>query len=147
VSENDTADLIHDLAPDPVIRQFVMTVDPPHLAARTSREFYDHNPSLLVMDLPRIEGDALYQVSISATSDEEKQTKLWRHIIRQWKKNLTYGVTVINPDTGASVYERTFGYTRGALALERNGVQMHPVAGGNLIRLSQEPYTDSRLRS
>ena len=43
------------------------------------------------------------------------------------------GVIVMNPDTGASGWERTFRYTEGAKEIASAGVPMLPIGGGNLV--------------
>lgn len=129
------ANVTAEIAFDVKMRDFLLTVDPPILPARISGEWYDNNPSFLTLELPRIVDGGMYQVALSGRTDNESHALIWKQIVSALKSRLKFGVTVINPDSQATAYAKTFGYTSGALELERSGVIMRPVAGGNLIRL------------
>ena len=120
--------------------ELALTVDRPVLPARSNTDFAEKNPNKLRLDIRRVHPDGLRQTFLSAHSEDATALPLWKKIAQRLKAATKAGVIVKNPDTGASVEDRTFRYSPGAKALAARGVRMLPLAGGNLIEFPESVH-------
>lgn len=110
-----------------------LTLTKPKMPAKDQFDFYAKNPGHLHISLPTKDPEGLRQVALSTRTDDPELLSIWRKVARRLKGMTRAGVFVMNPDTGASGWQRTFRYTEGAKAMASTGVPMLPVAGGNLV--------------
>jgi hypothetical protein len=96
-------------------------------------DFHDKHMDRLIIHLPTRKSEGLRQVALDARTGDPEVLSIWKKIARRLKGMTRAGVIVMNPDTGASGWERTFRYTEGAKEMASAGVPMLPIGGGNLV--------------
>ncbi len=119
--------------------QLGLIVSKPILSMRGTMDFLDKNPNALCISIERKGEKGMRQSSLSARTDDAAILSVWKKVAKLLKDMTQTGVIVINPDTGASVLDRTFRYSAGAKSLASSGLPMLPIAGGNVIEFSDSP--------
>jgi hypothetical protein len=110
-----------------------LTLTKPKLPVKDQLDFYNKNPGHLHISLPTKDPEGLRQVALSTRTDNPELLSIWKKVNRRLKGMTRAGAFVMNPDTGARGWQRTFRYTEGAKAMASTGVPMLPVAGWNLV--------------
>jgi hypothetical protein len=117
-------------------RRLALTTTPPSLPAASALKFEDQNPDCLIIDIGRRTSRGLEESSISARTSDERAFGAWRQVAKRLKAITQAGAVAVNPDTGATAKVRNHRFTKGAKALENEGVAILPLAGGCVLRLN-----------
>jgi hypothetical protein len=110
----------------------------PNLEVSSQSDYYSQNPDTVILNIGVVTPAGLEESCLSMRTENESVKKLGNSIARMLKKITKAGATAVNPITGATAPSGTHRYSEGAVVLERAGVKILPVAGGNLYRLGQD---------
>jgi hypothetical protein len=134
MEELDTKDLLEAFA-DPTVYSLVLAVPPLVAPVNDLNDLLQKNPGALLLDIGRRTENGLRESWIRARASAPDVVKVWKKIFSRFKRVTRAGATAINPATGATSRARDHRYTEGAMALNREGVAMLPMAGTAILRL------------
>lgn len=102
------------------------------------------NQDRLALQLPEMRPEGLRQGNLGTLSEDETHLRVWRAVIRYFRKQTTAGVWVLNPSSRARGFYKNIRYSAGVAELHRQGLQLLPFAGGNRVYIAEpeaEPGT------
>ena len=137
VKQIKSADLADALSSEGY-RELVLTTSEPQMNVSGHMELSDKNPGMLRITLETPNVNRLRQSQLSARTTDPKILKTWQKLAACVKSHTKAGVTVENPKTKKTVFNRTFRYSHGAEDLASKGVIMLPVAGSNVVHFSSD---------
>ncbi len=118
---------------------------------RSHLDCVDKHPNRLVVQLPEQRPLGLREGSLATLSQDEEHLRVWRSIIRYFRKQTTAGAWVVNPAFGTKGYYKNIRYSPGIAALHRAGLHLLPFAGGNQVFIDEPdvatPITGSIRRT
>jgi hypothetical protein len=123
-----------DLASNLSIQRIAFFASNPDLSVNTPNEFSDQNPDKLLLAIGRLEERGLRESWLTAKEDSQN-FPIWKKIAKELKTVTQAGAVAVNPATGAKSKLRTHRYTKGAKALEQEGMDILPVAGSAKLKL------------
>jgi hypothetical protein len=115
--------------------RWAFSLSPFITATANEIEFADRNPDHLRLDWGEPTQEGLPQSWLSARTANRNAIAVWKRIAGRIRRATKAGVTAISPEGGASVLMRSFRYSPGAEALEKEGIQMLPFAGTSRLRI------------
>ena len=113
----------------PVSFEIAFTLDPPLLPVKGNIEFIDKNPDQLGLQIGRRTKNGLEESTLSCRTDNPAALEVWRKVADRLKNMTKAGITIVNRQSGDKRFYRSFRYTKGAEALEGNGVEMISPSG------------------
>ena len=90
--------------------------------------FAESNPDYFLVHPGRLDDGGLMESLIGCTTDNPRSITAWRTLIRRAKKDMLRGATFINA-MGQRFNKPNHPYTKGALILQGEGVQMLSMSG------------------
>jgi hypothetical protein len=104
------------------------------------------NKDRLALQLPEMRPEGLREGDLGTLSEDEAHLRVWRAVIRYFRKQTTAGMWVLNPATRARGFYKNIRYSSGIAELHRQGLQLLPFAGGNRVFI-EEPDTEPGARA
>lgn len=115
--------------------RLAFTLGKPTLPASDGLDFATKNAHHLRLDCGRRTDNGLEQSWLSARTDHPQSLAAWRRVATMLKRRTVAGVVAVNRSSGATAIIKSFRYSNGARALERDGVVILPPQGPNGPRL------------
>jgi hypothetical protein len=100
------------------------------------------NPDRLALQLPDRRPKGLRAGMLGTLSEDAAHLRVWRAVIRYFRKQTRAGVWVVNESSGARGLYKNIRYSPGVAELHRQGLQLLPFAGDNRL-LIEEPAEPS----
>jgi hypothetical protein len=121
-------------------RQFnelILGLDHEKLAAfATNLKSSDYPPGIRVM-FPEMTSEGLRSGSLDLIQKQPMNLDIWKALVADVKKHTTAGMWVYIKFNGRKVFDKDLRYTPGIVDLTRQGVQLLPFAGGNLVTVDE----------
>jgi hypothetical protein len=102
------------------------------------------NQDRLALHLPEMRPEGLRAGNLGTVSEDEGHLKVWRSIIRYFRKQTTAGMWVMNPSSGARGLSKNIRYSPGIAELHRQGLKLLPFAGDNRVFIEEPVSTAAR---
>jgi len=96
------------------------------------------NPDRLALQLPDRRPEGLREGRLGTLSEDEAHLRVWRAVIRYFRKQTTAGVWVVNESSGARGLYKNIRYSPGIAELHREGLSLLPFAGGNRLFIEEQ---------
>jgi hypothetical protein len=135
VENVDATRLDEVLSPASPYSEMALSTSGPLSLSSKWGEFWDRNPDKMRITIGKRSPRGLEESSMSARTSDERALGIWRQVAKRLKAITQAGAIAVNPDTGATAKVRNHRFTKGAKALESEGVPILPVAGGCVLRL------------
>jgi hypothetical protein len=115
-----------------------------HHQCKGQMDCCSQNKDRLALDLPEMRPAGLREGDLGTLSEDETHLRVWRAIIRYFRKQTTAGMWVLNPSSRAQGFYQNIRYSSGVAELHRQGLQLLPFAGGNRVFIKEpDPEPDS----
>jgi hypothetical protein len=101
------------------------------------------NKDRLALHLPDRRPEGLREGSLGTLSEDPAHLRVWRAVIRYFRKQSTAGMWVLNPPSRARGFYKHLRYSPGIAELHRQGLQLLPFAGDNRVFI-EEPEVEKR---
>lgn len=98
------------------------------------------NKDRLALQWPEMRPEGLREGVLGTLSEDEVHLRVWRAVIRYFRKQTTAGMWVLNPSSRARGFYKNIRYSSGIAELHRQGLQLLPFAGSNRVFI-EEPDT------
>ena len=95
------------------------------------------NQDRLALQLPEMRQEGLREGKLGTLSEDETHLRVWRAVIRYFRKQTTAGVWVLNPSSRVRGFYKNIRYSAGVADLHRQGLQLLPFAGGNRVFVAE----------
>lgn len=105
---------------------------------RGQAECCDKNKDRLGLELPKTTEYGIGDWILGSLSEDDVHLRVWRSIIRYFRKKTTSGMWVLNPTTGARAFYKHLRYSDEIAKLHQTGLHLLPTAGSNRV-LIEEP--------
>lgn len=93
--------------------------------------FLSQNTDNLIIQLGECTGEYFKESTIGTRSQDAEKLKIWKSIIKQFKKEMHTGVWAVNPNTKAKSQCKNNYFSEGALTAFKSGIVMKAFAGWN----------------
>lgn len=100
-------------------------------------ECCSQNQDRLALQLPEVRPEGLREGNLGTVSQDEAHLRVWRAVIRYFRKQTTAGVWVLNPSSGARGFYKNIRYSAGVAEQHRQGLHLLPFAGGNRVYIAE----------
>jgi len=132
--------------PESVMRAS-LSPTPFNLESRSDSKLLSSVGSVLTVLPGNRTADSLAESMIQAAIGDPDLAKAWRAAIRDIKRSMHRGATVVNPVTGDRARLPNHYYTEGALTAARNGIEMRAIAGHAIFEFDECSTAESRADS
>lgn len=122
---------------DAAYERYYFMLGSPDLAVANELEFMESNSDCLRLDVGKLTKNGLEQSWLVARTDNHEALTIWRSLTSRLKRRSKAGVTAVNAVSGAVSSIKSYRYTPGAKALEREGMPMLAPAGASLLRFDE----------
>ncbi len=95
------------------------------------------NRDRLALQLPDRRPEGLREGRLGTLSEDEAHLRVWRAVIRYFRKQTSAGVRVVNESSEARGLYKNIRYSPGIAELHRQGLQLLPFAGGNRLFIEE----------
>lgn len=93
--------------------------------------FLSQNTDNLIIQLGECTGEYMKESTIGTKCKDSEKLKIWKKIIKQFKREMNNGVWAVNPNTKAKCLCKNNYFSVGALTAYKSGVVMKAFAGWN----------------
>lgn len=103
----------------------------PDVSQNSFNKFIKTNKECLIFEIGGLKEDSLKESSISTITDNSETMKMWKTIIKEFKRGMLKGAWVINPMNGVKGYDKNHYYTVSAKKAYEEGIKIIPFVGWN----------------
>jgi hypothetical protein len=118
-------------------RELWIDLKPLSLGRKGQFDCGSKNRDRLGLDLPEMRPEGMCQGNLGTLSEDEAHLKVWRSIMRYFRKQTTSGMWVMNPDSKARGFYKDLRYSAGIAELHRRGLQLLTHPAGNLVFIDE----------
>jgi hypothetical protein len=122
-------------------REVWIDVRPVRHRCKGQMDCCSQNQDRLALQLPDSRPEGLREGRLGTLSEDEAHLRVWRAVIRYFRKQTAAGMWVLNPSSRARGLYKNIRYSASIAELHRQGLQLLPFAGGNRVFI-EEPNAE-----